>query len=54
MELPMFATRRALLGGLAALPLAGTFPAAARASFGSAAAEAARAMGKAPIKPKKR
>jgi len=41
MELPMFASRRALLGGLVALPLAGAFPAAARASFGNAAAEAA-------------
>ena len=37
----MFATRRALLGGFAALPLAGVFPAVARARRDEAAAEAA-------------
>jgi D-alanyl-D-alanine carboxypeptidase len=41
MEPAMFATRRALLGGFAALPLAGAFPAMARARQDEAAAEAA-------------
>ena len=36
----MFATRRALLGGLAALPLAGAFPTVARTRRDEAAAEA--------------
>jgi CubicO group peptidase (beta-lactamase class C family) len=38
MELPMFAKRRALLGGFAALPLAGAFPAIARVRSGEAEA----------------
>jgi len=41
METAMFATRRALLGGFAALPLAGAFPALARVRRDDAALEAA-------------